>query len=383
MRQRSTTWAYLVLLLVKPVMGGVITNYTITDLGTLGGEVSNARAINDAGQIAGFSAISGTSPRHGFRWDNGVLTDIGTLQSSDSFGRGVNIHGWVTGQSHTVSNNPHAVLWKNGNLIDLGTFSGALSSEGFDVNDDNQVVGFSHSFTANGSQWQPFIWKDLNNNDLSDPGEMSILGTLGGPHGLGRAINNKGEVVGGTDTQFGAPPVRHPFLWSEALGMIDLGTLGENNPQAFDEAFDINEAGQVVGQSRISVVEGGHYHAFIWDNINNMVDLGTLGGNSSFATAIDEIGLIVGSASDEAELSRAVVWDMNRQITDLNTLLIDPENEWERLFTAYDINEFGQIIGDGITIDGDVHGFLLTPVPEPSTLVIFVGLLVCRFRYRQ
>ena len=40
---------------------------------------------------------------------------------------------------------------------------------------------------------------------------------------------------------------------------------------------------------------------------------------------------------------------------------------------AYDINEAGQIVGQGYDPDGYDHAFLLTPIPEPS-MVSLLGL---------
>src|SRR4051794_4510602 len=50
--------------------------YTITDIGVLpGGSESHARAINNAGVVAGWSEDG--HERHAIRWSNGVLTNAG------------------------------------------------------------------------------------------------------------------------------------------------------------------------------------------------------------------------------------------------------------------------------------------------------------------
>lgn len=62
------------------------------DLGTLGGSVSSASAINSSGQVAGSSKIAGDLQTHAFRSSpNGqpvVLTDLGSL-GGNSFGIGI------------------------------------------------------------------------------------------------------------------------------------------------------------------------------------------------------------------------------------------------------------------------------------------------------
>jgi hypothetical protein len=69
-------------------------------------------------------------------------------------------------------------------------------------------------------------------------------------------------------------------------------------------------------------------------------------------------------------------------MTDLNSLL-DQHSRWTSI-QPYAINDRGQITGEGI-IGGQTHAFLLTPTPEPSSIVLaafgFAGLerfqLVC------
>ena len=68
--------------------------------------------------------------------------------------------------------------------------------------------------------------------------------------------------------------------------VIDLGTLGGTS----SGALAVNSKGQVVGYSLLS---GGNYHAFLYDG-TKMRDLGTLGGGNSVALAINASGQVVG-----------------------------------------------------------------------------------------
>ncbi len=85
--------------------------YSITDLGTLGGDYSFANGINNRGQVVGYSATaSGT--QHAVLWEDGQMTDLGTLSGREyGVASGINSRGQVVGYSTTALGEVHAVLW--------------------------------------------------------------------------------------------------------------------------------------------------------------------------------------------------------------------------------------------------------------------------------
>src|SRR5947207_7165753 len=131
-----------------------------------------------------------------------LLTDLGTLPGgNDSSANVINARGRIAGGSTTGEIDPltggpvfHAVLWKDGEIIDLGTLGGNKSS-GYYINNEGQVVGASAINTTFdpssqfGATTHPFLWEN---------GVMLDLGTLGGPDafpGNGCANQRKGLVV--------------------------------------------------------------------------------------------------------------------------------------------------------------------------------------------
>ena len=97
--------------------------------------------------------------------------------------------------------------------------------------------------------------------------------------------------------------------------------------------------------------------AFVWFD-GQMVDLGSLGGSSSWGIAINNGGTVVGYATTRTNTYHAFVSTNGARMQDLNKL-IPPRTGWV-LLEANGINDAGQIVGDG-TIHGQTHAFLLTP----------------------
>lgn len=104
--------------------------------------------------------------------------------------------------------------------------------------------------------------------------------------------------------------------------------------------------------------------------------MGTLGGNYSYAKGINDLGIIVGSTGsggEDSEAGRAFVYS-HGLMQDLNNLVDIPSGL--RLVSANAINNKGLIVGWGINPRGDPRAFVLTPVPEPTTVTMFLTTLI-------
>jgi probable HAF family extracellular repeat protein len=130
-----------------------------------------------------------------------------------------------------------------------------------------------------------------------------------------------------------------------AFSVTDLGTLGGKT----SVAFAINARGQVVGWS--NTAGSPLPRAFLWEG-GLLRDLGTLGGQSSVAFGLDDLGRVVGVATTSGdEAFRAFLLD-DTGMHDLGTL----GGSYSR---AYGLNNAGQVVGVSTTGEGDYHAFLV------------------------
>jgi len=345
--------------------------YKITDLGSLGGNYSEALSINDFGHVVGDSCLDlACADVHPFYWTHATgIQDLGTLPNGNTYAiaTGLNLLDQAVGSSafmQPFAGNTHAFLWTGiEGMQDLGTLGCPDITGANGINLFGQVVGTSTIEPCpGGGQYRAFLWTKSEG--------MRDLGTLsGGTFSLGNAINFFGQAVGYSDclncTGY------HAFLWDIA-GMQDLGTLPGGS---FSAATGLNDFGSVVGNSDFAQ-SGGLADAFLWTHRERMSDLGTLpGGKWSSAAAINDFGEVVGGSDSATSVthnfkrqrngratsnaSHAFIWSAATGMRDLNDLIIPVRSSW-LLTDAHAINLQGQIVGIG-TINGQTHAFLLTP----------------------
>ncbi|WP_198358892.1 PEP-CTERM sorting domain-containing protein [Noviherbaspirillum autotrophicum] len=218
----------------------IYSNGTMTFLGSLVGSTANSTGsgINDAGQVAGTSSSSSDNYNHAVIYSNGSITDLG----SNSLGIAINNAGQTL-----IYSGAHAVIYKNGIMTDLGTLAGVMSF-GADINNAEQVTGYSTFSTTNYSSYHAFLYSN---------GSMIDLGTLGGASSYGWGINDAGDVVGYSLTNIGQ---HHAFKYT-AGQMMDLNSIVEVQDNGWElyEAMGINDAGQITGYGTIN----GQTHAFL------------------------------------------------------------------------------------------------------------------------
>ncbi len=116
-------------------------NGTVQQIGVLPGDISSvATAINDIGQVVGYSEDSSRKQR-AFLWENGVIRDLGFPVGAESSAFGINNDGQITGRYFTP-NTPYglAFVWQNGVFRVLSPELGAGNCAAFDINNAGQIT---------------------------------------------------------------------------------------------------------------------------------------------------------------------------------------------------------------------------------------------------
>ena len=343
--------------------GSAAPSYTITELlpsspfdcwdprQGLRPSVTSASAINDAGAVTGYALYgSCDSSVQTIRWEDGQPFTFGFLNSGafSNAGTAINAQGTIAGWSSLkggagggCGEGCRPIVIEGDVLRDLGligTVEESLSTgrgfgQAFGINDGGDIVGAAFFQTVHPPFGKhAFLYSALTGAALD-------LGTLGGVDSYAWAINNSGVVVGksgtqGTESRFsdgwsGDETVGYrAFRWTARRGMEDLGPGSANA---------INRHGWIVGSSE------GQGFVLRPGGIMRL-----LGGSTVSANAVNDHGVIVGNPAFKYQGS---------SIVNLNSLVAG--TGWT-LLTATDINNSGQIVGQGI-IDGTRRGYLLTP----------------------
>lgn len=284
--------------------------------------------------------VTGVSANHAFLWENGVMIDLGTLGGDFSLANGINDLGQIVGESKTLGGETHAFLWDRGTISDLGTLGETSSAHG--INNQGEIVGAISSKNVRGSA---VLWRNRQRLSLADLGPTGSGSTA-------LAINANGDITGissGFASSSGG--VVRAVVWQGGT-IRDIGTLGGMH----STASALNDLGDVVGWAETA---NHSSDAFLWHGgvMRNLKSL--VGSVESQSFAVNRLVQVVGSSSNSKGESRAVIWE-NGKSTDLNDLVTAPAGLV--LTRARGINNRGQILVEvQVRTDGTTRSFLLTP----------------------
>lgn len=308
--------------------------WRIIDLGALGDRGSIALALNNRGEVGGYSASAAPgpfgNPYHAFVWKDGVMTDLGgdlgdPPGSAYSSVNAMNAKGTMAGFDSTGK----VYLWRKGVRSTLPLPFNA-SARG--INNRESVVGVAST-------------PDGDRAFLHSRGGTAILDTGSGVGSYANALNDRETVVGAilyADYHYRA------VAWHNGAA-TDLGTLGGGT----SVATDINSAGTIVGHSFDA---SGMTLPFIRDASGMRRLFQAPVQHSAYATSINNSGAVIGDIDFNSFLYEGGV------LTFLEDIPAVRAAGWTRLF-AMKIADNGAIAGWGWrsgTSPPDGQAFLLT-----------------------
>ncbi len=174
--------------------------FTAVDLGTLGGQNSQAVSFGPNGDIVGWSD-NGDGGRRGFHYADGIITELPPLGGSESWAYGINSAGLVVGSAATDDGKVYPTTCTNdvpAALQILGTGFGDANA----VNAAGAIAGYAED--VNGNQ---HAWIVQNEN-------VTMLPGLGGNESSAWDIADNGATVGAATSTLGQ---ERAVLWANGM----------------------------------------------------------------------------------------------------------------------------------------------------------------------
>lgn len=320
------------------------TAYIVTDMGTFDGELANAFGVNDLGEVVGRAEHPDTAIE-AFLWREGELIGLGSLVESGlgSTAFAINNNSEVVGDSPAPDPQFPGSTWvpfywsQETGMINIGddfTYSGTGQTRG--INDQGVAVG---------------IWRGRAFTWSLDDGytELELLPDAFFDQSQAMAINENGMVVGSSsDPQGFSKPVR----WHPDGTIEQLPTPGGN----WGTANEVNIHSEIAGEAQLS---SGHTRPVYWTPDGSVIEIPMLDEDppldAGYAEGINDNSVVVGwDWSTAPGDGRQVGWVYPIGGTKLRLNdLIDPDSDWD-IRIPLDINNHGQIVGIGIQI-GRAH----------------------------
>ncbi len=354
----TTPAALLAALALATTTTAAAPQYTIIDMGLAfpGDAASQGMGVSPGGVAVGRSlGAQGTA----FTWTTGAGISPLPNFTGKPFGvaNGANDSGLVAGTGATTFFGSGAVplLWTNGAVAQL-PISGALGvGRANDVNASGIVVGSN----GGGSAEVAAYWSAgaVNLITATTPGGSSMTTAF--------RVNDVGSAVGvGTDP---ANPARNVGLMYDVNGntMAEIPSLAGDNGTI---AFDISQAGHVVGSSMLNQGAG---MPFIWSQATGSLEIPLpVGTSQGSARGVNSNGWAVGTASSAFAIPFLYDGEDTYRLQDL----IDAATGWDLSMntssSALGIAEDGSIVGTGI-FNGETRAFYMSIVPAPGAAALF------------
>ncbi|MGE3181667.1 MAG: hypothetical protein AB7N71_08560, partial [Phycisphaerae bacterium] len=332
--------------------------YQITPISLPGQANSNGQGISASGNFA-----AGTSNNTGVIWNqaNGTVGLPALPGRAFSLVQDVNDSGVVVGTGATTffGSSPLPVIWSNSTTVaQLPLPAGESLGRAFSINNSGQVVG-----SVNGGS--------LESAAMFTTGGSSIITQTmpnGGRLTTAYANNDAGRIVGQALNP-GNAAVTNGFYIDPGDGTAtDIGALtsfGHNSAIA----FAVSSNGLIAGSSSLN--SGAGALPFIWSEGGGMSAVPLIVGTTTgSARGVNADGWVVGNMSSATSIPFLYDGATTFRLQDL----LDASGAgWDLVSGtsngAFGIGDDGTITGRAL-LNGQVTGFVMTLIPEPTTLTL-------------
>jgi probable HAF family extracellular repeat protein len=297
-----------------------------------------------------------------------VFTTLDPPGSTSTAVNGINADGRVVGNYYDAGGTQHGFLLSGGLYTTLdvpgaSTGAGGTSQNGTSANGINSAGNIVGLFYDEGGTRHGYRLSGGSFTTLDPPGSDRTQAL---------SINDSDQIVG----SYRASDAVHGFLLSGGV-YTTLDVPGSS----LTVAFGTNNAGEIVGDYQDS---GGTFHGFLLSG-GVYTTLDVPGSPFTIAEGIDAAGQIAGWYADAFSPDEGPVGLHGFLLSGgVYTTLDVPGSTSTQVFA---INDAGQVVGRYADASGEFHGFLATPVPEPTSFVLFglgmLGLIGCTWRQRK
>ncbi|WP_029000124.1 hypothetical protein [Azohydromonas australica] len=321
--------------------------YTVHELGSVEGGMSDARSVSSNGKAAGYVTfnIDGS-----FR---PALFELGKLPVpiyTDGPGKatGVNALGEVVGW-YMQGAATQAFRWKGNTLTPLPTLGG--SSYAAAINDRSEIVGWSE------------VSPGVVHAAYFHAGKVVDLGTWGGVSAQATGINENGDIVGFREV------MREGVLVRQGVRVLSGQAPQLLRPPAGFDALvpqSINRNGDIAGTLHKAGGLSFDTQAFtlVGTQLKRLRSDACCNGSPASAAAINNARQTVGHKFDAGgdPRQRGRLWQ-NSQPVALDVLPEAAAAGWYALGETTAINNRGVIVGVGQTGARNVRAYMLVPKP--------------------
>ena len=260
------------------------------------GAGAHARGINDLGQVVGFTGTSSDGEAVLWEYNSTIpawtVIQLNSLGGAENQAWAINNGAQVAGWSENESEELHAVTWEYDWETEEWVITDLGPGKAYCINDVGQVGGHDHSqatlwaFQQEGGQWTP---TPLPTGRPPVPPESLVYG-----------INNVGQAVGvsGDRAVLWQPGQNGPNRDWQEIDVTEEYLSSVTSCWVLTAAWDIDEAGQVVGYGTVNGESSAH--VFLLNpggtgdcNSNGLLDACDLFGDDDGDGAVDLTDYVV------------------------------------------------------------------------------------------